>query len=388
MLAPLRPFLQAADPHRRADVLPRLLRRPPHVGRDRLHAVPRRPGGRPPLPATLPEPPLEPLPAPPRDRYDTIVVGSGAAGSILAYRFAEAGRRVLVLERGPHVDPRGFTDDEVGQYLRLYNEGALQLATDFSLQVLQGMCVGGGTTINNALCLARPRRCSTTGRSAGSTAARCGRRSARSGRWLGVTPIRDDDHHRRPRALRRRRSARWACPAARADGGQHHRRLPRHRLLQHRLRVRRQAGGARLRAPARAAAASRSRCSPTSEVERIVRDGDRATGVIGRHARAASGSRSRPTSRRRGRGRSARAALLQRSGLGGDARRRAACTSTSTRRSPPTSRTRSTRSPGSRCRTPTSRRGDPPPTWSRRGSTRRPRRRSRCPAGSTATSRT
>ena len=63
---------------------------------------------------------------------------------------------MLVLERGPHVDPRRFTDDEVQQYLRLYNEGALQLATDFSLQVLQGMCVGGGTTINNALCLDPP----------------------------------------------------------------------------------------------------------------------------------------------------------------------------------------------------------------------------------------
>jgi choline dehydrogenase-like flavoprotein len=101
-------------------------------------------------------PPLCSLPTPPSDRYDAIVIGSGAAGGILAYRFAEAGRRVLVLERGPHADPREFTDDEVEQYLRLYNEGALQLATNFSLQVLQGMCVGGGTTINNGLCLQPP----------------------------------------------------------------------------------------------------------------------------------------------------------------------------------------------------------------------------------------
>jgi choline dehydrogenase-like flavoprotein len=96
------------------------------------------------------------LAEPPRNRYDTLVIGSGAAGGILAFRLAESGRRVLVLERGPHVDPRQFTDDEVAQYLRLYNEGALQLAADFNLQVLQGMCVGGGTTINNALCLPPP----------------------------------------------------------------------------------------------------------------------------------------------------------------------------------------------------------------------------------------
>jgi choline dehydrogenase-like flavoprotein len=119
----------------------------------------RKPAGRPPEPDDRPAPPLRSLTAPPRHghpRYDTLVIGSGAAGSILAYRFAQTGRRVLVLERGPHADPGQFSDDEVGQYLRLYNEGALQLATDFNLQVLQGMCVGGGTTVNNALCLDPP----------------------------------------------------------------------------------------------------------------------------------------------------------------------------------------------------------------------------------------
>jgi choline dehydrogenase-like flavoprotein len=116
----------------------------------------RRSGGRRQLPEDHGVDSLRTLEAPPRERYDTIVVGSGAAGGILAYRLAESGRRVLVLERGPHVDPRDFTDEEVDQYLKLYNEGALQLATDFGLQVLQGMCVGGGTTINNALCLQPP----------------------------------------------------------------------------------------------------------------------------------------------------------------------------------------------------------------------------------------
>jgi choline dehydrogenase-like flavoprotein len=98
--------------------------------------------------------------APPRPgepRYDTIIVGSGAGGGILAYRLAATGRRVLVVERGRYWPSKDFDmADEVGQYLRLYNAGALQLATDFRLQVLQGICVGGSTTVNNAVCIDPP----------------------------------------------------------------------------------------------------------------------------------------------------------------------------------------------------------------------------------------
>ncbi len=150
----------------------------------------RRDGGRLPEPGDHRQAALRSLKVPPRERYDTIVVGSGAAGGILAYRLAEAGKRVLVLERGPHVDPRQFDDDEVDQYLRLYNEGALQLATNFSLQVLQGMCVGGGTTINNALCLQPPEPVLAAWEDRGLD--RDGLKAAigEVREWLGVAPIR------------------------------------------------------------------------------------------------------------------------------------------------------------------------------------------------------
>jgi choline dehydrogenase-like flavoprotein len=111
-----------------------------------------------PVPRT-PPPRLQTLAGPPggsKLSYDSLVIGSGAAGSILAWRLAAAGRRVLILERGPYVESREFSDSEVRQYLSLYNEGALQLTRDFSLQVFQGMCVGGGTTVNNALCFSPP----------------------------------------------------------------------------------------------------------------------------------------------------------------------------------------------------------------------------------------
>jgi choline dehydrogenase-like flavoprotein len=149
-----------------------------------------RPGGRLPEPEdAIAPPPLVPLAEPPSRSYDTVVIGSGAAGGILAYRLAEAGRKVLVLERGPHVDPREFGDDEVVQYLRLYNEGALQLATDFGLQVLQGMCVGGGTTINNALCLDPPDLVLEQWEQHGLDGAALKAAIAKVKTWFGVEPI-------------------------------------------------------------------------------------------------------------------------------------------------------------------------------------------------------
>jgi choline dehydrogenase-like flavoprotein len=151
-----------------------------------------RPGGRLPLPGDAIEPPpLVSLDDPPQGRYDAIVIGSGAAGGILAYRLAESGRKVLVLERGPHVDPREFGDDEVVQYLRLYNEGALQLATNFGLQVLQGMCVGGGTTINNALCLDPPDLVLEQWEPLGLDRAALKAAIADVREWFGVAPIAD-----------------------------------------------------------------------------------------------------------------------------------------------------------------------------------------------------
>jgi choline dehydrogenase-like flavoprotein len=87
---------------------------------------------------------------------DVAIVGSGAAGALLAYRLAERGREVLVLERGPHVDPAEFTDDERTQFATLYRDGGMQMSTDARFHVLQGHCVGGTTVVNNAVCFELP----------------------------------------------------------------------------------------------------------------------------------------------------------------------------------------------------------------------------------------
>jgi choline dehydrogenase-like flavoprotein len=87
---------------------------------------------------------------------DVVVVGSGAAGAVIAHDLVARGRTVLLLERGLDVPRSEFVEDEVASIARLYDEGALQLATDFQLQVLQGSCVGGTTMVNNAVSFPPP----------------------------------------------------------------------------------------------------------------------------------------------------------------------------------------------------------------------------------------
>jgi choline dehydrogenase-like flavoprotein len=87
---------------------------------------------------------------------DVIIIGSGAAGSILARNLIEKGREVIMLERGEHTDPSQMSENEIEMLSRLYSDGALQLSRDFQFQILQGSCVGGTTVVNNAVCFDLP----------------------------------------------------------------------------------------------------------------------------------------------------------------------------------------------------------------------------------------
>ena len=89
---------------------------------------------------------------------DVVIVGSGAAGSILAEQLVEQGRRVLLLEKGLYVHPDDFNEDEVDMISRLYSDGALQISQALRFTILQGSCVGGTTVVNNAVCFDTPQR--------------------------------------------------------------------------------------------------------------------------------------------------------------------------------------------------------------------------------------
>jgi choline dehydrogenase-like flavoprotein len=79
---------------------------------------------------------------------DAVVVGSGAAGGVVAAALAEAGRSVVVLEAGPFVDEALMPLDELDAFGRLYLNHGLLTTWDGAVTMLGGTAVGGGTVVN------------------------------------------------------------------------------------------------------------------------------------------------------------------------------------------------------------------------------------------------
>jgi choline dehydrogenase-like flavoprotein len=87
---------------------------------------------------------------------DVCVIGSGAGGSVVACRAAQAGRSVLLVERGPYVRPSQMNDSELEMIPLLYKDGGLQMNTGMDMFILQGTCVGGSTTLSNMVMMRAP----------------------------------------------------------------------------------------------------------------------------------------------------------------------------------------------------------------------------------------
>jgi choline dehydrogenase-like flavoprotein len=79
---------------------------------------------------------------------DAVIVGSGAGGGTAAEILARAGLRVVLLEEGPLRSSRDFRMLEREAYPDLYQESASRKTADKAITILQGRCVGGGTTVN------------------------------------------------------------------------------------------------------------------------------------------------------------------------------------------------------------------------------------------------
>jgi choline dehydrogenase-like flavoprotein len=87
---------------------------------------------------------------------DLIVVGSGAGGSMMAREAARAGLSVLLLEEGPHLHTKDFTQREDEMIPLLFQDAGGRTTADGAVTVLQGRGVGGSTVHNTNLCKRAP----------------------------------------------------------------------------------------------------------------------------------------------------------------------------------------------------------------------------------------
>src|SRR6185436_391075 len=94
--------------------------------------------------------------------FDVIVIGSGFGGAITGCRLAEAGFKVLILERGRRWDnksyPREPTDDWIWDHQKPEQEnGWVDFRTFPNMAVAQGAAVGGGSLIYASISVEAPK---------------------------------------------------------------------------------------------------------------------------------------------------------------------------------------------------------------------------------------
>ena len=87
---------------------------------------------------------------------DVCIVGSGAAGAILAWEMAELGRTVVLLEKGGYHPRSDFSQNEEQMIPMLYKNSGLQFTLPTGFVVAQGSCVGGSTVVNDAVVFRTP----------------------------------------------------------------------------------------------------------------------------------------------------------------------------------------------------------------------------------------
>ena len=85
---------------------------------------------------------------PQRITCDVAIIGSGAGAGITAELLAKAGLSVVIVEEGPLKSSADFNQQESVAYPSLYQESAARKTQDKAINILQGRCVGGSTTVN------------------------------------------------------------------------------------------------------------------------------------------------------------------------------------------------------------------------------------------------
>ncbi len=92
---------------------------------------------------------------------DVVVVGSGAGGAVMASILSEAGQRVIVLEEGPYYTPQEYGSFRPTESMRrLWREAGLLAAFGVGqtpvIGLSAGRCVGGSSVLTGGVCFRIP----------------------------------------------------------------------------------------------------------------------------------------------------------------------------------------------------------------------------------------
>lgn len=85
---------------------------------------------------------------PPTLSCDVAIIGTGAGAGITAELLTAAGLSVVLVEEGPLRSSSDFRQLEAEAYPTLYQDSANRQTADKAINILQGKCVGGSTTVN------------------------------------------------------------------------------------------------------------------------------------------------------------------------------------------------------------------------------------------------
>lgn len=90
---------------------------------------------------------------------DVVIIGAGAGGAASAWRLAEGGLSVLLLEEGRKWEPTELSTRQSWALRNLYAErGASVAIGNIYLPMPRGRAVGGSTLLNSAICFRTPKR--------------------------------------------------------------------------------------------------------------------------------------------------------------------------------------------------------------------------------------
>jgi choline dehydrogenase-like flavoprotein len=90
------------------------------------------------------------------EEADVAIVGSGPCGAVAAKELTDAGLRVVLIEEGPPFTPADFELDGGLSMARTMREGGLRTTLGTVLPTMQAICLGGGSLVNSAICVRAP----------------------------------------------------------------------------------------------------------------------------------------------------------------------------------------------------------------------------------------